>query len=95
MFLHLDSTKYPMKTFGDIAFRIYGTAARHCVNVLQSIQLLFNVGVIIIANGQGLYQVNNNICYVVCCVIWTALGACIGQVRTLQKFGWIANFAIW
>lgn len=116
-----------MKTFGDIAFRVYGTAARHCVNVLQSIQLLFNVGAIIIANGQGLYQINGNICYIVCCVIWAACGMVVGQIRvsashpisgvddthsafierslgarsnanisqTLQKFGWIANFAIW
>ncbi|KAK5153779.1 hypothetical protein LTR04_006162, partial [Oleoguttula sp. CCFEE 6159] len=95
MFLALDSTQYPMKTFGDIAFRIYGTSARHLVNVLQSLQLIFNVGVIIIANGQGLYQVNSNICYIVCCVIWTVLGMFIGQIRTLQKFGWIANLAIW
>jgi hypothetical protein len=31
----------------------------------------------------------------VCCVIWLACGFLLGQVRTLQKFGWIANFAIW
>jgi len=53
MFLNLDSKEYPMKTFGDFAFRLYGTVARHVVNVLQSIQLLFNVGIIIISNGQG------------------------------------------
>lgn len=95
MFLRLDSNKYPMKTFGDIAFRVYGTFARHLINALQSIQLLFNVGVIVIANGQGLYEINANICFIVCCVIWTVLGMVIGQIRTLQKFGWIANFAIW
>ena len=95
MFLALDSDRYPMKTFGDIAFRVYGTTARHLINVLQSIQLLFNVGVIIIGNGNGLYEVNSNICYVVCCVVWTIAGAVIGQIRTLQKFGWIANLAIW
>lgn len=95
MFLRLDSDKYPMKTYGDIAFRVYGKLARYLLNILQSIQLLFNVGVIIIANGQGLYQVNSNICFIVCCVIWTVLGMVIGQIRTLQKFGWIANAAIW
>jgi len=95
MFLSMDSDKYPLKTYGDIAFRIYGTFARHIINVLQSIQLLFNVGVIVIGNGNGLYQVNSNICYVVCCVIWCVCGMFLGQIRTLQKFGWIANFAIW
>ncbi|GAB7356348.1 hypothetical protein MBLNU459_g7138t1 [Dothideomycetes sp. NU459] len=95
MFLKLDSNKYPMKTYGDIAFRVYGTVARHLINVLQSIQLVFNVGVIVIGNGQGLYEINSNICFIVCCVIWTVLGMVIGQIRTLQKFGWIANLAIW
>lgn len=63
-----------MKTFGDIAFRVYGVTARHIINILQSIQLIFNVGAIIIANGQGIYEINNNICYMVCCVIWAAAG---------------------
>ncbi|KAI5204127.1 hypothetical protein E4T39_03678 [Aureobasidium subglaciale] len=95
MFLQLNSDQYPLKTFGDIAFRTYGQIVRHLMNVLQAIQLIFNVGVIIIMNGQGLYQINNNICYIVCCVIWTLCGFLLGQVRTLQRYGWIANFAVW
>jgi hypothetical protein len=95
LFLRLDSTIYPLKTFGDIAFRVYGPFARYFVNVLQFLQLIFNVGVIIIQNGQGLYQINSKICYVACCVLWAGLGTVLGQVRTLQKFGWIANLAIW
>jgi len=39
--------------------------------------------------------VNPNICFIVCCVIWVGCGFVLGQVRTLQKFGWIANLAIW
>jgi hypothetical protein len=95
MFLRLDSDQYPIKTFGDIAFRTYGRVARHLMNILQTIQLIFNVGVIIIQNGQGLYQINSNICYIVCCVIWAVCGFALGQVRTLQKYGWIANAAVW
>lgn len=52
MFLGLDSHQYPLRTYGDIAFRVYGAPVRHAVNVLQSIQLLFNVGVIVVGNGQ-------------------------------------------
>ena len=66
MFLQLDSVKYPVTNYSDIAFRIYGPVARHVVNVLQSVQLFCLVGVVIIGNGQGLYQINGNICYVVC-----------------------------
>jgi hypothetical protein len=96
MFLGLDSHQYPMRTYGDIAFRLYGTPMRHLVNILQSIQLLFNVGIIVIGNGQGLSQVAKfRLCYAVCCLVFALVGFIIGQVRTLQKFGWLANAAIW
>jgi hypothetical protein len=96
MFLGLDSHYYPMRTYGDIAFRLYGTPMRHLVNILQSIQLLFNVGIIVIANGQGLSQVSKfKLCYAVCCLVFALTGFIIGQVRTLQKYGWLANAAIW
>jgi hypothetical protein len=95
MFLRLDSTVYPLRSFGDISFRVYGSWARHVTNILQSLQLVLNVGAIIIQNGQGLYQIDSSICYIVCCVIWMFLGMFLGQIRTLQKFGWIANMAVW
>lgn len=92
MFIGLDSTRYPLRTYGDIAFRVYGSWARHGVDVLQSIQLVFNVGIIVLANGQGLSQVaKGKVCFSVLCVIWTVLGAILGQIRTLQRLGWIAK----
>jgi len=96
MFLGLDSYQFPMKNYGDIAFRLYGTVPRYLVNILQTIQLLVSVGVIVISNGQALSQVSKfKLCYAVCCLIWAVCGFFLGQVRTLQKYGWIANAAIW
>ncbi|KAM0143605.1 hypothetical protein ACHAO1_000706 [Botrytis cinerea] len=96
MFLGLDSHQYPLRTYGDIAFRVYGAPVRHAVNVLQSIQLLFNVGVIVVGNGQALSQVSKfKLCYAICCLVFALAGFFLGQVRTLQKFGWLANAAIW
>lgn len=96
MFLALDSDKYPMRTFGDMGFRIYGKETRHGMNILQSIQLLFNVGVIIIGNGQALSQMSQfKLCFSICCLIWPLVGFVMGQIRTLARFGHIANFAIW
>lgn len=96
MFLGLDSYQYPMKTYGDLAFRIYGPWARHGVNILQSIQLLCNVGVIVIQNGQSLSQVSKfRLCYAICCLVFALAGFLLGQIRTLKKFGFLANFAIW
>ncbi|KAI9645417.1 hypothetical protein NHQ30_006156 [Ciborinia camelliae] len=96
MFLKLDSDRYPMRTFGDLGFRIFGTYARHGINLLQSIQLLFNVGVIVIGNGQGLSQMSKaKLCFSICILVWVLAGMILGQIRSLQKFGHLANFAIW
>jgi len=44
LFLHLDSVRYPIRMYGDIGQRVYGTWCRHLFSLLQSIQLVLNVG---------------------------------------------------
>ena len=103
MFLGLDSDRYPLRTYGDIAFRVYGQTVRIGVNILQSFQLLFNVGIIIISNGQSLSQMaakgpklnQNGACFIVLCFVWALAGMLLGQIRTLARLGHLANFAIW
>lgn len=96
MFLALDSDRYPMKNFGDTFFRVYGKVARHAVNILQAIQLLFTVSILILSNGQSISQISKGrVCFVACLVIFMAAGMLVGQIRTLQRFGWLANFAVW
>ncbi|KAG1880849.1 transmembrane amino acid transporter protein-domain-containing protein [Suillus subluteus] len=96
MFLKLDSERYPVKSFGDLGHRIYGRWFKYLCNILQSLQLVFNVGIIILQNGQGFSQITKfKLCFSVCNVVWTLAGMILGQIRTLQKFGNIANLAIW
>ncbi|KAG2136558.1 transmembrane amino acid transporter protein-domain-containing protein [Suillus bovinus] len=96
LFLKLDSQRYPVKSFGELGQRIYGRWFGLLCNVLQSLQLVFNVGIIILQNGQGLSQMAKfKLCFSVCNVVWTLAGMFLGQIRTLQKFGSIANLAIW
>jgi len=95
MFLGLDSYEFPLRTYGDVAFRVHGPVVRHLINILQTIQLLCNVGAIVISNGQALSQMSKfKLCYAICCLVWAIAGFFIGQVRTLQKYGGIATFAI-
>ncbi|KAL1969216.1 hypothetical protein VTN77DRAFT_470 [Rasamsonia byssochlamydoides] len=95
-FMGLDSYQFPLRNFGDIGFRLYGPWMRHLFNFLQSIQLILNVGLIVISNGEALSQATKfKLCFIVCCLIWALIGFVFGQVRTLQKFGWLANVAVW
>jgi len=92
----LDSYQYPVKSYGDLAFRLYGSVARYGFNILQSIQLICSVSLIIISNGQALSEASRfKLCYAVCCLVWALAGFFVGQIRTLQKFGWLANAAVW
>ncbi|KAI9716609.1 MAG: hypothetical protein M1828_007642 [Chrysothrix sp. TS-e1954] len=96
MFMGLDSYEFPLKSYGDIAYRLYGQWLRILFNVLQGIQLLLNVGQIIISNGEALSQASKfKLCFAICCLVWALAGFVLGQVRTLQKFGWLANAAVW
>ncbi|KAI9852675.1 MAG: hypothetical protein M1838_006132 [Thelocarpon superellum] len=96
MFLGLDSDRYPLKNYGDIAYRIFGQWARYTCNVLQSLQFFLNVAILIISNGQAISQLSKGtLCFIVCLVIFVVAGFSLGQIRTLAKFGYVANLAVW
>ncbi|KII95622.1 hypothetical protein PLICRDRAFT_121216 [Plicaturopsis crispa FD-325 SS-3] len=96
LFLKLDSDVYPVKTYSDLVERLYGRSARHVISVLQSIQLIVNVGTICLSNAQSLSQIaKGNLCFAVAIVIWALVGMVIGQIRTLKNYGWLANGAVW
>jgi amino acid permease len=101
MFVGLDSTRFPMRNYGDVAFRIFGSWARIVVNFLQSFQFFLNVALLITSNGQGLAQMaagvggNGFLCFIVAEVIFMLIGFALGQIRTLQRLSWLANIAIW
>ena len=96
LFLKLDSDKYPMRNYGDMAFRIYGAWPRHVVNILQSLQLLFNVSIVILSNGMALSQMSKfKLCFSVCCLIFPLVGMIGGQIRTLRNLGQFGHLNMW
>ncbi|CAM1503288.1 Fc.00g080640.m01.CDS01 [Cosmosporella sp. VM-42] len=102
VFLGLDSDRFPLRTYGDVFFRVYGQIPHHIVNFRLGIRMMLLVSVLIIANGQSISQISqrnhssngNGICFVACLMIFMAAGFILGQIRTLQRFGWISNFAV-
>ncbi|KIW91008.1 uncharacterized protein Z519_08791 [Cladophialophora bantiana CBS 173.52] len=95
MYLQMDSDRYPMKGYGDIAFRVYGSWFRHTCNLLQSFQFFLNVALIILSSGQSISQLSKGqLCFIVCVVVCMIAGCIVGQIRTLQRFGWLASWAV-
>ncbi|KAI7418964.1 hypothetical protein KC336_g9461, partial [Hortaea werneckii] len=74
VFLGLDSSRYPMLSFGDTYFRIYGPKARHFINVTQSIQQFFTVAVLVLGCSTTIAQVNKEqLCFIVVMIIVMAI----------------------
>ena len=93
--MSMDSFEFPVRNYGDLGFRVWGSWLRYLVNFLQALQLTISVGVIVISNGLSISQVSKfRLCYVICCLIWAIVGFFSGQIRTLNKIGWLANFAV-
>ncbi|KAJ4424393.1 hypothetical protein N0V82_000913 [Gnomoniopsis sp. IMI 355080] len=87
--------EFPAKNYGDLAYRLYGKWFRWLVNFTQGLQLLLSVGNIIISNGQSISQVSKfRLCYSICCLIWALVGFGMGQIRTLARFTWLANWSV-
>jgi hypothetical protein len=101
IFVGLDSTRFPMRNYGDVAFRVYGSWARTLVNIMQSFQFLMNVTLLIETNGQGLAQMVEGasqkgfLCFISAQVIFTVIGMVLGQIRTLQRLSFLATIALW
>ncbi|PQE28339.1 transmembrane amino acid transporter protein [Rutstroemia sp. NJR-2017a BBW] len=102
VYMHMDSDRHPLRDFGQAFFRVFGPAMRHLINVLQSLQMIMLVAVLILSEGGKVSQVSigkngengNGLCFVICLLIIALLGMVLGQIRTLQRFGWLANFSV-
>ncbi|KAK3368691.1 transmembrane amino acid transporter [Podospora didyma] len=99
-FMGLDSDRHPLRGYGDLYYRVFGPLSCHLVNFAQGVQLLLFVSVLILVVGQSVSQISQGplhdpgLCFVVCLVIVTVIGFFLGQIRTLQRFAWLATSAV-
>ncbi|KAK3721132.1 hypothetical protein LTR37_003422 [Vermiconidia calcicola] len=96
VFLDLDSSRYPMMSFGDPFFRLFGWKARHFINVAQSLQQFLTVAVLILSKSFNISQLaSNDICFSGVMIIVMVIGMIFGLIRSLKKIGWLSNAAVW
>jgi len=95
VYLGVDSYQFPARNYGDLAFRTWGTIARHTVNFLQALALLLILGQVVIQFGENISQMSKfRLCYV-CPLLFVIAGFFITQIRTLKSYGIVANLAVW
>ena len=96
-FLGLDSSRYPIVSFGDPFLRLYGPGMRHFINFMQSLQMFLSVAVVLLGNTGIIAQLggNANLCYVVCGIISLVVGMASGYMRSLKHLGWFCNLSVW
>ncbi|KAF5373086.1 hypothetical protein D9758_001467 [Tetrapyrgos nigripes] len=97
LFCNLDSDVYPVRTYGDLGYIVLGPVFKRICDILQTLQLIINVGLICLSNAQAVEQIaaNNKFCFSVAVLIWTLAGMVVGQIRSLKAYGWLANSAVW
>lgn len=97
VFLGLDSSRFPMVTFGDAFFRLFGPKARHAINILQSFQMFLTVAVVLLGQTLILAQLAGgvNLCLIVCAIIVLVVSMASGYMRSLKILGWFCNFSVW
>jgi amino acid permease len=96
VFLALDSSRFPLQSFGDTYYRVFGSKSRHFINFTQALQQFMTVCVLILASGITISQLaSESICFIVCMIIFMVVGIIFGSIRSLQRIGWLANLSVW
>ncbi len=95
VFLELDSSRYPMMSFGDPFFRMFGKKSRHFINVAQSLQQFMTVAILILSKSLNIDQLaHSSLCFSGVMVLVMGIGMISGIIRSLKKIGWLSQAAV-
>lgn len=75
LYVKLDSSRYPVKSYSDITERVAGRYFRLFVTWLVFIHMIVNVGTTSLGSAQSLVQImKGKPCFVVAIIIWILVG---------------------
>lgn len=95
IFLDMDSSRYPMRSYGDPFFRLFGKWPRHLINIAQSLQQFLTVAVLILSKATNISQIaHSSLCFSGVMVLVMGIGMISGIIRSLKKIGWLSNAAV-
>lgn len=92
----LDSERFPVKSYPDIAERTFGRWAMYLVNLFQSAQLLLMVGAIVLLDGRVLaIIIDNKFCFLGLNIFLSFAGFLCSQPRSLRTIAIFTNLNIY
>ncbi|KAM0719427.1 hypothetical protein Q7P37_005332 [Cladosporium fusiforme] len=95
IFLDLDSSRYPMCSYGDPFLRLFGKRSRHFINVAQCLQQFLTVAVLIMSKSLNISQISHGkLCFSGVMVLVMGIGMISGVIRSLSKIGWLSNASV-
>ncbi|KAK4506528.1 hypothetical protein PRZ48_000260 [Zasmidium cellare] len=96
-FLALDSSRFPVLSFGDPFFRLFGPKTRHAINFAQGLQMFLSVCVLQLGQTNVIAQLAEsvNLCFIVCGIIALVVGMASGYLRSLKHLSWLSNASVW
>ncbi|KLT42146.1 hypothetical protein CC85DRAFT_319078 [Cutaneotrichosporon oleaginosum] len=95
VYMNVDSEEFPVRSYADLGERTYGPPGKFLLNTLQALQLLFNVGMFIVMQGQALAQIIDfKFCYIALNVFFALAGMLITQIRTIRNMAWLSNINV-
>lgn len=96
-FVKLDSSRFPVLSFGDPFHRLFGPRMRQFINFMQALQMFLTVAVVVLGQTGIVAQLAGSVdlCFIACGII--ALVVCIasGYMRSLKHLGWFCNASVW
>lgn len=96
VFMGVDSYQFPVKNYGDLGQRTWGTTVRQITNFMQALGLLLILGQVTIQYGQNISAMSKfKLCYAVCPILFVIVGFFLTQIRTLKAYGTIASLCVW
>ncbi|CCH41980.1 N amino acid transport system protein [Wickerhamomyces ciferrii] len=95
-FMDLNSEVHPVRTFADLAFRIWGRAGKILVMLMHAIYLILAVSLLILGSAQGLSQIiKDKFCFIALAVFFMLAGILLGQIRTLKLYSILSSGSVY
>lgn len=103
LYLRIDSDKIPVRTFGDIVYRIWGFWGKTIVDIFFIIQLLFSSGLLLLTSAQNVGLIidgshtnkdgspRNHICFSVMIMIFMFITLSFSFIRSLKPIGKLSS----